>query len=94
MTTNKYETNADFSPAAIQAGAAAVGNTLDGLCFYSAQERSDGGKVLHAQLITAIKNAAGVNVPGITDAVASSLADQLLNVFAFGNSDMAGKSIG
>lgn len=94
VTTNQFETNADFTPDAIAAGAAAVSNTLDGLCFYPEAERITAGTLLHAQLASQIKNKEGVfaSVPIIGDAVANSLADQISNTFAFGNADMAGNS--
>jgi len=94
VTANQYEANADFTPDALAAGASAMGSTLDGLCFYSQTERTVSGTVLHTQLASQIKNQEGAfaSIPIVGDSVASSLADQLANMFAFGNPDMAGKS--
>ena len=94
VTTSRYETSADFTPAAIAGGAAVGDNTLDGLCFYSQQERQVAGQVLFTQLQSDIQNQEGAfsGIPVLGSAVASSLADQITNTFASGNPDMAGSS--
>jgi hypothetical protein len=94
VTTNKYETSADFTPGAIAGGAAAGSNTLDGLFLYSEAERQTAGKVLFAELQSDIENQEGAfaDVPILGSDVASSLADQIVNDFAFGNPNMPGSS--
>lgn len=94
VTTSQFETSSDFSASAIADGAAAAANTLDGLSFYSVMERQLAGQVLFAELQSDIQNQEGAfsSVPVLGSEVASSLADQLVNDFAFGNPAMAGSS--
>jgi hypothetical protein len=94
VTTNQYETAADFSASAVADGAVASNNTLDGLSFYSAAERQLAGPVLFAQLKSDIENQEGAfaDVPVVGSDVASSLADQIVNDFAFGNPGLPNNS--
>jgi hypothetical protein len=93
VTANKYETNSDFTPTAIADGATASNNTLDGLFFYSEAERQTAAQVLFAELESDIQNQEGAfsNVPILGSSIAAKLAEQIVNDFAFGNPDMAGK---
>jgi len=94
VTTNQYETNADFTQSALDSGAAAVATTLDGLFFYSRAERQPAARVLFAQLTSDIENQEGAfaSIPVLGSDIASQLAEQIVNDFAFGNPDMAGSS--
>jgi hypothetical protein len=94
VTTNKFETNSDFTPGAIADGATASGDTLDGLVFYSEAERQTAAQVLFAELVSDILNQEGAfkDVPFLGSDVASSLADQIVNVFASGNPNLANNS--
>ncbi len=94
VTTSKYETDSDFSASAIAGGAAASNNTLDGLFFYPEAERQTAGQVLHAELQSDIENQEGVfaSVPIVGSDVASSLADQICNMFASGNPNLPNNS--
>lgn len=94
VTANKDEAISDFTPTAIAGGALVSDNTLDGLCFYPEAERQIAGKVLFDQLYSEILNGEGwvSGIPIVSSDVASALADQIVNDFAFGNPDMAGSS--
>lgn len=94
VTANKYEANADFTSAAIAEGADAGSNTLDGLIFYSETERQTAGQLLFTELQTLIQNQGQpfTSIPILGSDEVSKLASQIMNDFAFGNPDMAGRS--
>jgi hypothetical protein len=94
VTTNQYEKLSDFSASAVAGGAQVGPATLDGLIFYPQQERQQGAQALYQMLMEqALNQEDGLGtIPGINQAIAGPLADQLLNVFAFGNPNMVGSS--
>jgi hypothetical protein len=94
VTTNKYETDSDFTASAIAGGAAASNDTLDGLFFYPEAERQTAGQMLHDALQSDIENQEGAfaSIPIVGSDVASSLADQICNAFASGNPNLPNNS--
>ena len=94
VTSHQFESLSDFSPVAVAGGAQVGPATLDGLIFYPQAERLAGAKALRQMVLNqALDKEHGVGtIPGINDAIAGPIADQLLNVFAFGNPNMAGSS--
>jgi hypothetical protein len=99
VSSNADETLADFTPAALLTGEPAVSPypgdpTLDGLIYYSQTVRQAGADALdNLFLEQALDKEGGFgSIPGINDAVAGPIADQLLNCFAFGNPNMVGDS--
>ncbi len=94
VTTNQFEAETDFSPLAQSAGALAGPATLDGLEFYPAAERVAAAAALRQMVLNqALDKEMGLGtIPGINDAIAGPIADQLLNMFAFGNPNMVGSS--
>jgi hypothetical protein len=94
VTSSQYETLADFSATAVAGGAQVGPQTLDGLIYYPAAERGAAANGLYQLFMEqALDQEAGFGtIPGINQAIAGPLADQLLNLFAFGNPNMAGSS--
>jgi len=99
VSGNATETLSDFTAQALATGEVAVspdpGNpTLDGLIYYSQEERQAGANALyHLFMEEALDQEDGFgSIPGINDAVAGPIADQLLNCFAFGDPTMVGES--
>jgi hypothetical protein len=99
VSGNADETLADFTLAALLTGEPAVSPypddpTLDGLIYYSQAVRRAGADALNSLFLEqALDKEGGFgSIPGINDAVAGPLADQLLNCFAFGNPNMVGDS--
>lgn len=94
VTTNQYEVLSDFSTQAISEGAAVGSQTLDGLTFYSENERIAAGSVLYTEMVNQVTNAEGIfaGVPGLGATIASNIADQMCNMFAFGDPNMVGIS--
>jgi len=92
VTKNKFETLLDFSQNAIAEGAQVGSSTLDGLIFYPQAERASGGEALYQMFLNqALNQEGGFGLwfgGAINDAVAGPLANQLLNNFAFGDSDL------
>jgi Carboxypeptidase regulatory-like domain len=99
VSGNADETLADFTAAALATGEPAVSPdpgdpTLDGLVYYSQAVRQAGAAALYNLFMEqALDQEDGLgSIPGINDAVAGPIADQLLNCFAFGNPNMIGDS--
>jgi PKD domain len=94
VTANQYETLADFSATAVAGGAQVGPQTLDGLTYYPAAERVAAGNALYQLFMEqALDQEGGFGtIPGINQAIAGPLADQLLNIFASGNPNLAGSS--
>jgi hypothetical protein len=94
VTTNQFEAESDFTPLAQAAGALAGPATLDGLEFYPAAERVAAAGALRQMVLNqALDKEMGLGtIPGINEAIAGPIADQLLNMFAFGNPNMVGSS--
>jgi hypothetical protein len=94
VTKDEYEKLADFSTAAQNGGAQVGAATRDGLIYYPAAERLQGAEALQQMFMNqALDQEDGLGtIPGINDAIAGPLADQLLNMFAFGKPDMPGSS--
>jgi hypothetical protein len=94
VSTKKTETLSDFTGTAVQAGAAVDANTLDGLTYYSEAVRQLGAQALYQGVLNqALSQEDGLGtIPGINQAIAGSIADQLINTFAFGNPNMVGSS--
>ena len=94
VTSHQFESLSDFSPVAVAGGAQVGPATLDGLIFYPQAERLAGALALRQMVLNqALDKEHGLGtIPGINEAIAGPIADQLLNMFAFGNADMAGSS--
>jgi len=87
-TTNQYVTEADLPASAVAQGAQVGPEMLDGLFYYTEAERQAGGQVLNAIFEQEVNDRAGI-LGSIADAfgwnIASDIADQFLNTFAFDN---------
>jgi hypothetical protein len=94
VTSNQYEKLSDFSQLAIAGGAQVGAATLDGLIFYPQAERLQGAQALKQMFMNqALSKEGGFGtIPGINEAVAGPLADQLINCFASGDPNKAGSS--
>ena len=99
VSANPTETLSDFTQQALATGEVAVSPdpanpTLDGLIYYSQEDRQGGGNALYNLLMEgALSQEYGLGtIPGINDTVAGPIADQLLNCFAFGDPNMVGQS--
>jgi hypothetical protein len=94
VTKNVDEQLSDFSPLAVAGGARVGPATKDGLIYYPAEERLAAARALRDMLLEqALSKEDGLGtIPGVDDAIAGPIADQLLNCFAFGNANMAGSS--
>jgi hypothetical protein len=94
VTKSGYETLADFTPAAVAGGAQVGPETLDGLIFYPAAERLNAANALYQMFMEqALSQEGGFGtIPGINQTIAGPLADQLLNMFASGNPNLAGSN--
>ena len=94
VTNNADEKLSDFSPAAVAGGARVGSATKDGLIYYPADERLAAANALRSMLLDqALSKEYGLGtIPGIDDAIAGPIADQLLNCFAFGNANKPGDS--
>lgn len=92
VTTNQYEKLSDFSASATAGGAQVGAATLDGLVFYPAAERLQAGQALYQMFMNqALGQEYGLGtIPGINGAIAGPIADQLLNAFANGNTNLPG----
>lgn len=92
--TPQYETLSEFSATAIAGGAQVGPQTLDGLIYYPAAERVAAANGLYQLFMEqALDQEGGFGtIPGINQAIAGPLADQLLNVFASGNPNLAGSN--
>jgi hypothetical protein len=90
VTPNPFETISDFSAKAIAAGAQVGPSTLDGLVFYPEADRLQGAQVLYQMTLDqALGKEDGLGtIPGINSTIAGPIADQLINMFAFGNPNM------
>ena len=99
VSANPTETLSDFTQQALATGEVAVSPdptnpTLDGLIYYSQEDRQGGGNALYNLFMEqALNQEDGLgSIPGINDTVAGPIADQLLNCFAFGDPNMVGQS--
>jgi hypothetical protein len=94
VTNNVDEQISDFSPVAVAGGARVGPATKDGLILYPQSERQLAAQALRSMLLDqALSQESGLGtIPGIDEAIAGPIADQLLNCFAFGNPNMAGSS--
>ena len=99
VSANPTETLSDFTQQALATNEVAISPdpanpTLDGLIYYSQEERQRGGNALYNLLMEgALSQEYGLGTfPGINDTVAGPIADQLLNCFAFGDPNMVGQS--
>ena len=94
VTSNQLEQLSEFSAAAVAGGAQVGSATLDGLIFYPQAERLQGAQALYQMFMNqALSKEDGLGtIPGINQAIAGPIADQLLNEFAFGNPNMVGSS--
>ncbi|HTW82850.1 MAG TPA: carboxypeptidase-like regulatory domain-containing protein [Candidatus Sulfotelmatobacter sp.] len=86
-TTNQYVTEGDLTPSAVAQGALVGPEMLDGLFFYTQDERATGGNILNGIFQQDVLDAEGwiSEIPFISTAIASDITDQLLNTFAFDN---------
>lgn len=94
VTTSGYETLSDFTPVAVAGGAQVGPETLDGLIYYPAAERVSAATALYQMFMEQALSVEGGfgTIPGVNQAVAGPLADQLLNMFASGNPNLPGSS--
>ncbi len=97
VTKTPYETLSDFTQLAIASGAEVGPSTLptlDGLIFYPAAERLSGALALRSLFMNqALSKEGGFgNLFWINDTYAGPIADQLLNMFAFGDPTLVGSS--
>jgi hypothetical protein len=94
VSNDKIEKLADFTGTSVEAGAAVDATTLDGLTYYSESVRQLGAQALYQGVLNqALSQEDGLGtIPGINQAIAGPIADQLLNTFAFGNPNMVGSS--
>ena len=90
----QYETTTELSPIAIAQGAQVVGNTLDGLFYYPEPERLRACQVLYALFEGMALDQEGIfaDIPFVGMFVAGHIADQVVNVFVFGDPNMYGSS--
>ncbi len=90
VTTTQYETLGDFSATAVAGGAEVGADTLDGLIYYPAAERLAAANALYQMFMEqALSQEGGFGtIPGINQAIAGPLANQLLNTFASGNASL------
>jgi hypothetical protein len=90
----QYETLSEFSATAVAGGAQVGPQTLDGLIYYPAAERVSAANGLYQLFMEQALNQEGGfgTIPGINQAIAGPLADQLLNVFASGNPNLPGSN--
>ncbi len=87
-TTGQYVTPADLPPDAVAQGAMAGPEMLDGLFFYPQAERLEGGDVLNTILENEVSDKEGFFgsfFGAFGWNIASDIADQFLNTFAFDN---------
>jgi Carboxypeptidase regulatory-like domain len=91
---SKFETLAEFSASAVAGGAQVGSATLDGLIYYPQAERQQGGQALYQMFMDqALSQEDGLGtLPGINQAIAGPIADQLLNCFASGNPNLVGSN--
>jgi hypothetical protein len=94
VTSNQFEKLSDFSAIAVAGGAQVGPATLDGLIFYPQAERLQGAQALRQMFMNqALSKEDGLGtIPGVNEAIAGPIADQLLNVFASGNPNLVGSS--
>jgi hypothetical protein len=94
VTPDEYEQLADFSQTAIAGGAQVGPATRDGLVYYPEAERVQGAQALHQMILNqALAQEDGLGtIPGVNDSIAGPIADQLINMFAFGNPNMVGST--
>jgi hypothetical protein len=94
VTSNKLEALSDFSAIAVSAGAQVGAATLDGLIYYPQAERQQAAQALYQMFMTqALSQEYGLGtLPGVNEAIAGQIADQLLNAFASGNPNLVGSS--
>ena len=94
LGSSQYETASELSKAALDAGAAVESTTLDGLFYYPQQEREQASQVLNTIFQNQVLDQEGfiADIPGVGTAIASSIADQILNEFASGNPNLYGSS--
>jgi Carboxypeptidase regulatory-like domain len=92
VTPNQLEQLSDFSQLAIAGGAQVGPATLDGLILYPQAVRLQGAQALYQMFMNqALSKEGGFGtIPGVNQAVAGPIADQLINDFAFGNPNMVG----
>jgi hypothetical protein len=90
----QFESDSELSPAAVKGGAVVEGTTLDGLFFYSQQEREQASQVLNTIFQNQVLDQEGfiADIPGVGSTIASNIADQILNEFASGNPNLYGSS--
>jgi hypothetical protein len=94
VTKQQYELPSDLRPDAVAQGAAVGSTTLDGLFYYPEDERRRAGEMLFQILKNKVLDEYTWlrDIPGIGPDYAGKFADQMLNMFAFGDPDMFGKS--
>ena len=83
---NKITSVGDLEPTDVVGGAAVDASTLDGLYFYTAEERLKAANWLFQDVFDIARNKAGWLGEAFTDA-ADSVANQLCNVFASDSTD-------
>jgi hypothetical protein len=94
VSRNQFEQLDDFSPSAVHGGAQVGTATRDGLIFYPQADRLQGAQALKQMILNqALDQEKGLGtIPGVNESIAGPIADQLINMFAFGNPNMVGSS--
>ena len=88
------ETPAELSAAAVAQGATVGATTLDGLFYYSQQERQTAAQVLNSIIYNEALQHEGFAqyIPFLGTDIAQNIADQILNMFAYDDPNMYGSS--
>jgi hypothetical protein len=94
---NDPETSDELSQTALSQGAQVgppTNPTPDGLFYYSESERQNAGQMLNSLLNNQVQEQEGFfqYIPFLGSAIAQAIADQILNMFAFGNPNTYGSS--
>jgi hypothetical protein len=84
----------ELSAAAAAGGAEVGATTLDGLFYYSNDQRAKAGQVLNAIIVNQAQEHEGfaAYIPFLGADFADAIADQVLNMFAFGDPNKYGSS--
>jgi hypothetical protein len=94
VSTHQYTTPSDLAPTSVAAGAAVGPGTLDGLFYYSQDERQAAAAVLNSIFANQILDKEGFfqYIPFLGSDIAQNIADQIMNMFAFNNPNMYGSN--
>ncbi len=94
VTSKPFGAPSDLSATAASQGARFGENTMDGLFYYPQAERQEAAQILNQMLENQVLQHEGFfrHIPLLSSDVASNIADQMMNMFAFNNPNMYGSS--